>query len=280
MTGCRVRSRQFSGPQKLIASLAASGQSNGRPCPKGQTSCSDLTTSFGEIANIHLGGVTGDAKYFLLSDDQRRTLGLPINSVIPIVSRARQLRKGFIDEAEWKALLNSGERVWLFNPPQSLLHDAAVSEYLNLGLRDGGCDRQAYKIRNRDPWYRTPLPPSPHAFLSGMDDRGPWMCFNEMPRLNATNTLYVVRFRDEVEENMRFGWALALLASPVQRQCRRVRRRYADGLTKYEPGGIAGLRLPHIRPHLRCRELYAEAIRHLLHDDRTAARTIADQALI
>ena len=280
MKNCRVRRRQFPTSQELITSLLTSGKSTGRPCPTRGNSCNESLTRLGSIAEIHLGGVTGDAKYFLLSEERRRLLKLPIKSVVPVVSRARHLRKAFIDPAEWNVLLKSRERVWLFKPPQSLVRETAVLAYLRLERRAGGCERGAYKVRNRDPWYDTPLPHSPHAFLSGMDESGPWMCINEMPTLNATNTLYVVRFREEIKENARYAWALALISSAVQRQCRRIRRRYADGLTKYEPGGISNLRLPRMRPGLKYKELYIRAIGHLVNDERAAAQTIADQALV
>ena len=71
-----------------------------------------------------------------------------------------------------------------------------MKAYLERTVKDGGCKRRALKVRSRDPWYRTPLEPVIHGFMSGMSGWGPWVVFREMPRLAATNTLYVVRFLD------------------------------------------------------------------------------------
>jgi len=109
-----------------------------------------------------------------------------------------------------------------------------------------------------------------------MSQYGPWISFNEMHGLNATNTLYVIRFHPDISENLRFGWALGLLTTAAQNQIRSLGRRYADGLRKYEPGGLKQIRLaiPATKP--RYREHYALAVQALLEGKLQEANRIAE----
>ena len=77
--------------------------------------------------------------------------------------------------------------------------------------------------------------------MSGMSGWGPWVVFREMPRLAATNTLYVIQFVATVDRDGRAAWAMWLLTSEASRHLQRIGRRYADGLVKFEPGDLAAL---------------------------------------
>jgi adenine-specific DNA-methyltransferase len=174
----------------------------------------------GNNSNHQLGGVTGDASYFLMNEEKRVSHELPTNALTPVLSKARHLTKASIDKTEWERQKKSGERIWLFNPQKNLVKNSNIRRYLRLKLDKGGCNREAYKVSNRDPWYQTPLPTKVDAFLSSMSQQGPWLCINEMKTLNATNTLYVVTFSDR-EKSVWYMWALTLFTSSVQRQIRR-----------------------------------------------------------
>ncbi|MGH7888656.1 MAG: hypothetical protein ACREPG_12370, partial [Candidatus Binatia bacterium] len=102
---------------------------------------------------------------------------------------------------------------------------------------------------------------------------------NEMDGLNATNTLYVVTFRNKNRVTW-YMWALALLSSIAQRQIRRIGRHYAEGLVKYEPGSVSKIKLPELSPDVDYRSLYERAVNALLDGDRAMAKDIADSALL
>src|SRR5207245_5143386 len=103
------------------------------------------------------------------------------------------------------------------------------------------------------------LPLSSHGFISGMCSDGLWICVNEMARLNATNTLYVVRFRDDLSVNERYACALTLLTTTVSSRLRRLRRRYADGLQKIEPGQLADVNIPSFQHIFMPKNKYSKA---------------------
>lgn len=276
---CRVRRREFDDKEQLISSLIPRASKNGRQCPRSGARSKSSGIRFAEVADVRLGGVTGDAQYFLLTESRRRELGIPHAALTPVVSRARHVGAATIDSTTWNSLLDANERVWLFNPDDQSMLDRNVRKYIQLKEHLGGCRRSGFKISTRDPWYQTPLPIEPHGFLSGMSRYGPWICMNEMSGLNATNTLYVVTFKAAIEKHMRYGWALALLSSPAQRQIRRAARVYADGLVKYEPGIFSRLQLPMLPSGSGYQNVYESVIQLLLIRDTGRARDLADSAI-
>ena len=272
---CRVRRLRFPSRDALIQGLARSGRITGHKCPHNIAPCSKQTVTLESIAKIQLGGVTGHASFFLFTEKKRKELDLPVAAFTPVITRAKHLRQGSINRNAWKDLKSAGERIWLFNPTAKMVSDPRVEYYLNLDSKLGGCNRDAYKVSRRKPWYTTPLPKSPDAFLSGMSQTGPWLCMNEMRDLNATNTLYVVTFLNRNVADW-YACALALFSSIVQQQIRRVGRRYADGLIKYEPGPLGRIELPKLRRDVDHKSFYARAVNALLTGDSATAREIAD----
>jgi hypothetical protein len=230
------------------------------------------------IARIGLGGVTGDASFFLMNEERRESLELPTAALTPVVSKAKHLRSALLSHQEWEGLKSAGERIWLFEPPDTLVNHPKVKRYLKLDASEGGCNREAYKVSIREPWYRTPMPKVPDAFLSGMGQHGPWLCINETPSVNATNTLYVVSFSSRSRKDW-YMWALALLSSAAQRRIRRIGRRYPDGLIKYEPGSLGKIELPQPRPDADHKDLYIRAVAALLARKPGLAKEIADSVL-
>jgi adenine-specific DNA-methyltransferase len=275
---CKVTRKYFETREGLIHGLSKSGTQNGHRCPSGNAESSGLTVTLDQVAEIRLGGVTGDASYFLMNEEKRRALELPKSAVIPVVSKAKHLRHPSLSRKEWNTLKASGQRIWLFNPPVRATKHPKVKHYLELADKAGGCNRSAYKVTIREPWYRTPMPKPPDAFLSGMNQDGPWLSINEMEGLNATNTLYVVTFRSRNRKAW-YRWALALFSSTAQRQIRRIGRRYADGLIKYEPGALGKIELPALREDVDHKWLYVRAVEALLAEDLRMAKAIADSAL-
>jgi hypothetical protein len=267
---------------ELISSLKRSGRS----APSsgtvihltGQLEAPERRTAlFNEAFDLHIGAVTGDARYFLLTEEERREHGLPVAALRRCVTRARHLRAADATAAAWTSLRDSGARVWLFRPPPRLEKDPAVSKYLKLKPARGGCHRRRFKVATRDPWYVTPLPARVDGFLSGMTRVGPWICLRRDERLTATNTLYTVRFRRADTWEQRAAWSISLLSPDVRRQLLVRGRRYPDGLLKYEPGDLHDLVLP--VPHRAKGALahYRALVAALLAHDRVLFARLIEQ---
>ena len=234
------------------------------------------TEQLGKVVSIGLGGVTGDAKFFLLSEKQRLQLQLPLESLRPVVTRAKHLTSSTITKDAWEKLRNAEERVWLFDPTPALLQHPAVRSYITKGEKEGACNIRSHKISIRSPWYRTPLPPHIDGFLSGMSKFGPWISFRKMKRLAATNTLYVVYFPNCKSDDERAALALCLLTSRVSEQLERIGRRYADGLLKFEPGDLRDIRIEPPAKTAGAGQEYRRCIAALLAGEIKVAHNIAD----
>ncbi len=262
-------------PKALISALNGPSQRS----PLGRNAVSKTKVSgnrqirqLKEIMEIRLGGVTGDAGYFLLSEKQRREHRLPVTCLRPVLSKAQHLPGSELTSKAWLTLRDSGARVWLFRPPPSLLTHPHIAAYLILGKnRPAG-----HKVSRRTPWYQTPLPRSCDGFLSGMSSAGPWIALRVMPRLIATNTLYIIRFLKRYSLDERAAWALAMLTSEVRTQWQEVRRVYAAGLAKLEPGDLGRLLLPEPHRVSGARKVLGEATAALLDGNAARASEIAD----
>jgi hypothetical protein len=265
-------------PEALITSLK-----NGNSVPStiaGIPSISEprqieKTELLGSVMDIHLGGVTGDNSYFLLKESERIALKLPRACLRPALSKARHLLWGEITPNHWVKLRDADQRVWLFRPSPSQLNHPAVKAYLELDQSLGGCNRKAYKIKNRNPWHETPLPRQIDAFISGMTHVGPWLCLKSMPDLTATNTLYIAKFRSQFSADEKSAWALSLLTSSAKDGLHG--RVYPDGLIKYEPGDLVKARLPRPKNTKGARPYYSRVIRTLLCGDSDEATRMADR---
>jgi hypothetical protein len=232
-------------------------------------------TPFSDLYAVKIGCVTGDAKYFLLRESDRARLRLPKESVSPVLSKARHLASAYMTAREWERLLAADERVWLFNPEPRVVRQKAVQEYLQHGREN--CDLDAYKLRNRDPWYRVPnVRYGAAGFLSGMTKLGPWICFRSKRQLSATNTLYALTAKTKMSSEERAAWALSLISTYPQRQFHAIARRYPEGLAKLEPHDLNSLRLPTPLRTKRAPEEYARAISYLVTGNVTEAIAVAD----
>lgn len=200
-----------------------------------------------DFLKVSLGGVTGDSQYFILRESQRVSHSLPRSAFVPVVTKARHLKWPFIGRKQWTTLLQNDEPIWLFRPRGRDLENAMVLRYLRRPISKGGCDRARYKISSRKPWHATPLPSQIDGFLAGSGG-SLRIVFGAMPRLNATNTIYVVSFREHLSLVQRYGLARYLLSAEGTEAIRALQRHYAGGLKKFEPGDILGMPVPHTLP--------------------------------
>jgi adenine-specific DNA-methyltransferase len=232
-----------------------------------------------DILSIKLGGVTGQVKYFLMTEPERRNRRLPVAAMHRVVTHAAHLSTSELTTKDWARLRTAGERVWLFRPGGKIRENAAVRRYIGLPTGKGGCNRSGHKISIRKPWYQTPLPRNIHGFMSGMTNAGPWICLSAARGVSATNTLYVVTFNKSVSAAMRPPWALAMLSTPARNSIRGRARHYADGLMKFEPGDLLGAMVPVPERSTGASEAYSRAVEALLDGREAEASMIADEWL-
>jgi adenine-specific DNA-methyltransferase len=228
-----------------------------------------------ELIHINIGAVTGDASYFLLSEDERKSWQLPQSALRATLSRSKHLTSSEIGPTQWRDLRDSGARIWMFRPTAAALRHKAVKRYLKHG-REGGCNTAAYKIAKRDPWHRTPLPVRIDGFISGMSKRLPFLALRQMDGLTASNTLYVIRFKGRVTEDKKATLGVLLLTSAVRKELARHARIYADGLLKFEPTDLGSVRIPVLPAREDAAATLKQATMLLLAGRESEASALAD----
>lgn len=231
----------------------------------------------GDVVTISIGAVTGDAGYFLMNESKRRKLALPVEACYPVLTHSKDLIDSTIDKTKWLSLRSKDRRVWLFRPKMSLLDRPKVKAYLHLPLDQGGCNTAAHKVKTRNQWHSVRLPDRVDGFISGMSRSGPWICLNKFKRLKATNTLYVVRFKENLTLEQKAAWGLALLTSSARTTLLDLARRYPDGLIKYEPSDLAAVSLPVPQKTSGAIGAYKEAVDALLKGHPELAASYADR---
>jgi adenine-specific DNA-methyltransferase len=210
-----------------------------RTCDKAP---SEKVCKAGDLFQVRLGAVTGDANYFLLSEARRRELGLPESCLIPVVTRARHLTAPSIRKSVWNQIRDSGDRAYLFSPQGTNLSHESVNAYLRLIHEKGGCNRAAGWVKKRTPWYSVDVPNHFDGFMSGVNTNGAWIALNAMEELAATNTLYGIRFDTKLKSrDAKAACSLSLLTSYSRSQLAARTRNYAAGMRKLEPSDITGI---------------------------------------
>lgn len=239
---------------------------------------SEMICKAGDLFQVRLGAVTGDANYFLLTEERRQELELPEGCLIPVVTRARHLTASSIRKGVWNYIRDSGDRAYLFSPQGDCLLNPSVKAYLRLNHKKGGCDRTAGWVKKRTPWYSVGLPNDIDGFMSGANTNGPWIALNAMEKLAATNTLYVIRFDDEVTtRDARAACSLSLLTTYSRSQLAARTRNYAAGMRKLEPSDITGISLPLRAEVDGAFDIYQSAVHLFVNGDSKSAVSIADE---
>lgn len=210
-----------------------------------------LLSPLGDWGRVSLGAVTGNNRYFTLSPERARELGLASSDVVPITpAGSAHLRALTFTKADHAALGREGARTLLFRPEKP---SAAAKAYVAHG-EEQGVD-QAYKCRVRTPWWRTPLPGAPHLFFTYMNEATPQLASNPagLHCLNSVHGLYLADDTVGIEDVL----PLAALNSATALSAEVGGRAYGGGVLKMEPREAAKLlvpsaaALPHFAAELR-----------------------------
>lgn len=187
-----------------------------------------------------LGMVTGNNKFFALSPDRVRELGLLPSDLIPLSPPgSRHLRGLAFTESARAELGRTGSPTWLFRPagPPS----PAASAYIEAGHQTGV--HTAYKCRVRTPWWRVPLVRPADLLLTYMNADTPRLTSNKAKahHLNSVHGVYLK------PEHQRLGVDLlpvAALNSLTLVGAETVGRAYGGGMLKIEPREADRLPVP------------------------------------
>ena len=202
-------------------------------------SADDFTTLH-EWGETTLGMVTGNNRYFALSQARARELGLQPGELLALSPPGSSHLRGLtFTAAAYRALSASGSATLLFRPRGE--PSAAARAYIEAGERLGV--DEAYKCRVRSPWWRVPLVKPADLLLTYMNADTPRLCTNRKGA-HHLNSVHGVYLRPELRRGGMDLLPLATLNSMTLLGAETVGRAYGGGMLKLEPKEADRLPVP------------------------------------
>ena len=226
-----------------------------------------------------LGMVTGNNRYFALSPQRVKELGLRPSDVVPLSPPgSRHLRRLTFTDVNRVQLGADGSSIWLFRPDKP---STAALAYIAAGEATGV--DEAYKCRVRTPWWRVPYLKPADLLLTYMNADTPRLCTNRAGT-HHLNSVHGVYLNDEARQLGMRLLALASVNTATMLGAELVGRAYGGGMLKIEPREADHLPVP--SPALVAKvaeplaQIRAQVMRKLQAGELTQAAHLVDDVLL
>jgi adenine-specific DNA-methyltransferase len=199
-------------------------------------------TTFGNLAEVDVGVVTGRNEFFVIDDETMIKYSLASN-VIPIVSRTVQIQGVVFKKTDWEKNRKDGHNCHLFYPHSKKFE--SLNKNTQLYVKEGEKNEfhTGYKCRIRNPWYIVPTVWSPHAFLYRQINGNPRLVLNESDA-TVTDTIHRVRLKDGTDGKSLvtcFHNSLTFAFAEI------LGRSYGGGVLELEPNEAEELPIPYLK---------------------------------
>ncbi len=192
-----------------------------------------------DLFEVNVGLVSGENDFFLTSWETVQERHIE-DSVVPIISRAEQVKGVVLSDSEYIALRDSGKRVSLFAPGDRPLEDLDENARAYIAWGESKGYSKNYKCRIRKRWYHVPSSWTADAFLIRQANLYPKMIINTAGAL-VTDTLHKVRFLEGIDGR---AVAAAFLNTYTLALSETLGRSYGGGVLTFEPGEMRRMRIP------------------------------------
>jgi len=193
----------------------------------------------GEVIDVDVGVVTGENKYFVLSEQQVQEYRLE-KYVDRIIGRSMSLKGTILSEKDWKEIVKSQQPSFLLRMPEKPYQKLPkeIKEYIKYGEEEKF--HLGYKCRIRKHWWVVPSVWIPDAFMLRQVHGYPKLILN---RANATSTdtIHRVKFINDVDGKTIVA---AFLNSLTLAFAEVTGRSYGGGVLTFEPSEAERLPLP------------------------------------
>jgi len=191
--------------------------------------------SFGEIARVRIGIVTGLTRFFVLSRTALHAVGLTKDLCTPLLTRASYARGLSWQQADVAHSIETDHRILLVRSDLKATNRywAGFPSELRESIRT---------FRKRPVWNAPDDGMIPGAFFFGLVDNGPRLVLNDAG-INSNNSVHRIYFKKDIDPVMKRALALLFLSSYVQVSGELVGRVCGAGGLKFEPSDVAKLKI-------------------------------------
>ena len=187
---------------------------------------------FGDYADVRIGLVTGDNKFFVINREIIQLHGLSENQLIPVLAKF-VFSPGLCFKVEdHEKIAEENKRCFLVNAHDPKRTEESIKNYLKLFPEDKISSLSTFK--GRKVWSNPDDGKPPDAFFPVMRHLGPRLALNEA-KINCTNTLHRVYFKKNLNKSLQKLLTLSMLSSFSQISAEIVGRKYGSGILKHEP---------------------------------------------
>ena len=236
------------------------------------------TVTFGAIAKVQIGLVTGDNAFFVLDRAAISSASLVDSDCTRILSKSRAVTGISLTIDDLDHYDRVGGKSFLIQSSGATT-SVALQTYLDTYPADR---RDAVStFRKRPIWSAISDGKVPHAFLPVMHHDGPRLVLNTA-NMNCTNTIHRVFFKDETPIWQQRLAALSMLTTFSQISAELCGRRYGSGVLKHEPRDADRIHLmmPDNVDPTDLERVYWQADARSREGDAEGVRAIADVAAV
>jgi hypothetical protein len=191
----------------------------------------------GDKANVKIGIVTGDNRFFVISPSTADRHDLAPSDWKYIFAKSKitdglsltENDFGVAEEKDYRCLLVTAEGG--MSDPLEAYFDRKSSEEVAENVTFG----------KRDDWKKPDEGEIPDAFFTYMQSLGPRLILNEA-RVNSTNTIHRVEFEDGMSETEQKALAVSLMSTYSRLSAELEGRTYGAGILKLEIGETSRMR--------------------------------------
>lgn len=236
-----------------------------------------VVCDFGEIADIKIGIVTGDNKFFVLNKAMANKNKLSPAMLKPIVTKYKMISGLALTNDDLDREIVKGAKCLLVDTTAMRKNSSTLIKYLETYPADRFSSNKTFAKRKI--WHRPNDGNTPDAFMSYMQHNGPRIAFNTA-LTTCTNTIHRIYFKNISKQKQKMA-AISFLSTLTQISAEIEGRSYGSGVLKQEPSEAKKLKiyLPTEFSISDVNRLYAKVDSLLRAGNPEAARLEADKAI-
>lgn len=186
------------------------------------------------------GIVTGSNDFFTLAPTQVNNLNLQEDDLKSCITKSNQIKDAVFTTKHFKELKQKNSKIFLFSPREPLTKTA--KEYIRYGEKTKA--NQGYVVRNRSKWYKSEEREPANLLIGTFFRNGYKVVLNETWLINLT--CYHGFIANDIGKEYLLHLFLYLNSKVGRKITMLVKRRYGDGLYKFEPNDLNGMLVPKI----------------------------------